>query len=92
MHVGYMMQPHAGINQTTSARNAVKVGASFPGFRPCSTVEQETRLAFCNVCEKNDGGRCALCRTCGGRSIVSKVRLNVESCPLGKWGKLPSFD
>lgn len=60
----------------------------FPGRRVVSEGEQVDRLAHCYICDKNAAGNCSLCRTCGGRSVKSKVKMNTEFCPLGKWGKI----
>lgn len=57
--------------------------------RLLTEAEQGARLEHCQVCDKNTGGLCSLCSTCGGRSVRHKVRLSTEFCPLNKWGKLP---
>ena len=92
MNVGYMGLPHpSGISapETYTARPAVLSAQPFPGIRLCTEAEQAGRLAFCAGCDKNSNGSCTLCATCGGRSVVSKVKLSLESCPENKWARLP---
>ena len=46
------------------------------------------RLAICQGCEHNVGGRCLKCG-CGvtGEGVLNKLSWADQSCPVGKWGR-----
>ena len=86
----YMMRPHTGKPMQDAPPPTASPSHVFPGYRVCTESEQSARLVICAMCAYLLGGNCRICQTCGGRSVVSKVRLNVESCPLNKWMRIPS--
>ena len=90
MNVGYMGLPHGSGDAPRPAvvRQIPLAAQPFPNVRVCTEEEQAGRLAICSGCDKNINGSCSLCAPCGGRSVRSKVILNVESCPEKKWGRL----
>lgn len=92
-------RPHLGLcgcTGATPAQKAVNFAKSAArhvaaGLPQASEEEVARRFAICQGCEHYDG---RACKQCGcpvvrERKFLSKLSWAGESCPIGKWGKLP---
>lgn len=46
------------------------------------------RRAICNACDKKVLGVCTECKC----PLLSKIKVSISSCPLGKWGAVVGVD
>src|SRR4051794_34793847 len=63
----------------SAARAAWRFARS--GFRMADRATARARLAICRPCPERRGALCGVC----GCVLAIKVRMNFESCPIGKW-------
>lgn len=72
------------------ATSAVKHVAA--GAPRCTDEQVAARHAICSTCEYFDGKACTKCGcpVSRERAYISKLSWAGESCPVGKWGPVPS--
>ena len=59
---------------------------TFGNLRQRTEFERQAILSICETCDRNDAGRCKLCRVCGGlRKIEDWITLTSHHCPEKRW-------
>lgn len=53
-----------------------------------TTDDVAKRRAICNLCDKKILGVCTECKC----PLLSKIKVSICSCPLGKWGATTGVD
>lgn len=63
------------------------------GCPKCTEQEIADRLAVCEACEHFTGTACkiCLCNCCNKPTLLNKLYLATERCPLGKWSYGASY-